>query len=80
VDDGRTGLLIPPGDPVALADRVCRLMADGTLAPRLGNAAREEALARYSFDRMVAAFEGIYLTALTRRGVLATEHPRLAAS
>jgi glycosyltransferase involved in cell wall biosynthesis len=80
VDDGRTGLLVPPGDPLALADRVCRLMADATLASRLGHAAREEVLARYSFDRMVAAFEGIYLTELTRRGVLATEHPRLAAS
>jgi glycosyltransferase involved in cell wall biosynthesis len=80
VDDGRTGLLVPSGEPLALADRVCRLMADGTLASRLGHAAREEALARYSFDRMVAAFEGIYLTELTRRGVLATEHPRLAAS
>jgi glycosyltransferase involved in cell wall biosynthesis len=80
VDDGRTGLLVPPAEPLALADGVCRLMADATLASRLGRAARDEARTRYSFDRMVAAFECIYLTELTRRGVLATEQPRLAAS
>ena len=28
VDDGRTGLLVPPGDPHALAHGICRLMAD----------------------------------------------------
>jgi glycosyltransferase involved in cell wall biosynthesis len=80
VDDGRTGLLAPVGDAAALAERIVRLMGDATLAARLAAAAREEALARYSFDRMVAAFERIYLHQLIRRGVLATEHPRLAAS
>jgi glycosyltransferase involved in cell wall biosynthesis len=80
IDDGRTGLLVPPGDPSALADRIVRLMADADLASRLGRAARDEVCARYSFDRMVAAFERIYLNQLTRRGVLATDQPRLAAS
>jgi hypothetical protein len=55
-------------------------MADPPLALRLGTAARDAAHARYSFDRMVAAFERVYLQQLTRRGVLATDHPRLAAS
>jgi glycosyltransferase involved in cell wall biosynthesis len=80
IDDGRTGLLVPPDDPSALADRLIRLMADPDVASRLGRAARDAARARYSFDRMVAGFERIYLNQLTRRGVLATERPRLAAS
>jgi L-malate glycosyltransferase len=80
VDDGVTGLLVPPGDAPSLADRLCRLMNDPALASRLGNAARAEALARYSFDRMVAAFESLYLTELTRRGVLEAGQPQLAAS
>ena len=70
IDEGRTGLLVPAGDPRALADAVSRLMSDGALATRLGAAARAHA-ARYSFDRMVAAFENVYLTQLTRAGIRA---------
>jgi glycosyltransferase involved in cell wall biosynthesis len=80
IDDNRTGLLVPAGDPRALADRLRLLMTDPALATRLGDAARADARARYSFDRMVAAFDALYLTELTRRGVIAARQPRLAAS
>ena len=70
VDDGRTGLLAPVGDPVALADRICQLIADPDAAARLGAAARLQVGNRYSFDRMVAAFEALYTTEAIRRGVL----------
>lgn len=80
IDEGRTGLLVPAGDARALADRIGRLMNDASFAARLGGAARAEARARYSFDRMVAAFESLYLTELTRRGVIDTAQPQLAAS
>ena len=80
VDDHRTGLLVPPDDPISLARSVCRLMDDPVFAERLGEAARAEAQARYSFERMVEAFEFIYLTELTRRGVLETRQPQWAAS
>jgi glycosyltransferase involved in cell wall biosynthesis len=80
IDNGRTGFLVPPGEPQPLADRICRLMANPSLAARLGDAARDEVRARYSFDRMVAAFEFIYLTELTRRGIVAADEPQWAAS
>ena len=80
IDDGKTGLLVPPGEPQPLAERICRLMADPASAAALGDAAREEARARYSFDRMVAAFESIYLNELARRGLVAADEPQLAAS
>ena len=80
IDDGRTGLLTPCGDAPALADRLIRLMREPELAAQLGEAARADARARFAFDRMVGGFERIYLTQLTRRGVLATQHPQLAAS
>jgi glycosyltransferase involved in cell wall biosynthesis len=66
IDDGRTGLLTPAGDARALADRVIRLMSDATLGDRLGAAARADAQAHYSFDRMVAAFEDLYFSELSR--------------
>jgi glycosyltransferase involved in cell wall biosynthesis len=39
VDDGRTGLLVEPGDRVELADALIRLLDDRDLAERLGAAA-----------------------------------------
>lgn len=40
VRDGRTGLLVPPGDPVRLAEALGRLMDDRALASQLGAAGR----------------------------------------
>ena len=80
VDHGKTGLLVPPGEPQPLGDAICRLMAEPAYAAQLGDAARDQAHARYSFDRMVAGFESIYLTELTRRGVIAADEPQWAAS
>jgi L-malate glycosyltransferase len=68
IDDGRTGLLFPVCDVQALAARLCQVMADGTLGTRLGDAARAEVRARYSFDRMVSATETLYYRELLKRG------------
>jgi len=40
VKDGETGLLVPPGDDAALADALTRLVRDGELRKRLGDAAQ----------------------------------------
>ena len=40
VEDGTTGLLVPPGDHRALADELVRVLQDRVLAERLGSAAR----------------------------------------
>jgi len=64
IDHGRTGLLVPPGDPAALAGAIASLVADPARAARLGTAAREDAAERYSFGRMVRSFEDLYLTQL----------------
>src|SRR5579872_903268 len=80
VDHGRTGLLSPAGDADALANRMLTLMTNPSLAYLLGSAAREEAVKRYSFDRMVASFDALYTSELTRRGCLAAASPQLATS
>lgn len=40
VEDGETGILVPPADPQALADALVRVLSDRALAERLGAAAR----------------------------------------
>ena len=55
--DGRTALLVPPGDPPALATALRRLAADPNLASALGKAAR--ALApEYTWARRAERLEG----------------------
>jgi glycosyltransferase involved in cell wall biosynthesis len=80
IDEGKTGLLIRAGEPRPLADALCRLMSDSGFGARLGEAARAVARGRYSFDRMVASFEQLYLNELNRRRHLSVANPRLAAS
>jgi glycosyltransferase involved in cell wall biosynthesis len=45
VDDGRTGLLAPPGDPAALAEHLVRLAEQPGLREALGRSGRERAAA-----------------------------------
>jgi glycosyltransferase involved in cell wall biosynthesis len=66
IEHQRSGLLVPPDDPVALAAEISRLMADPARAAQLAAAGRAHA-SGFSFARMVAAFEHIYLTEWMRR-------------
>jgi glycosyltransferase involved in cell wall biosynthesis len=50
IDDGRTGLLCPPGDAAAAAAAVVRLVGDEALRRRLGDAALAEARSTYGWD------------------------------
>lgn len=48
--DGETCLLVPPGDAAALADAAARLAGDPALARRIGHAARERLLGRFTIE------------------------------
>ena len=61
VRDGETGLVVAPGDPVALAGAIDRLLTDPALRTRLGDAARQAA-APYTYEAMADAF-GLALAA-----------------
>ena len=58
--DGETGLLVPPGDPAALATAVRRLLADETLRSRLATAGRQHVLAHFSAEAMTRSFRELY--------------------
>jgi glycosyltransferase involved in cell wall biosynthesis len=67
VHDGRTGLLVPPGDAGALAAGLRRLLGDRELAARLGGAGRERARTEFSAAAMVARVADVYELFGTRR-------------
>jgi glycosyltransferase involved in cell wall biosynthesis len=52
--DGKTGILVPPGDEPAIADAVERLLGDDALRTAMGDAARERAHARFDARKTTA--------------------------
>jgi len=61
VQDGRTGLLVPPGDPIALADAMHRLVSEQQLRNELGQAAFLFASSHLNAYIQSAALENLLL-------------------
>lgn len=66
VDDGRTGRLVKPGDPVALADAVAELLRSPEERRRLGEAARRHVEERFSVDRDAREIERLWQQVATQ--------------
>lgn len=59
INDGVTGLLVPPQDPAALASAIDQLLADDQKRLRMGEAARQHA-ARYSWPSLAERVAALY--------------------
>jgi len=64
IEDGRSGLLVAPGDDEALAAGLARLLEDPDLAERMAVQAAHEAVERFSAKAHVGLIEGVYDSAL----------------
>jgi phosphatidylinositol alpha-1,6-mannosyltransferase len=53
VREGETGFLVPPEEPAAFAQAICRLLADPALAQRLGRNGRRAVETHFNWDRVV---------------------------
>jgi phosphatidylinositol alpha-mannosyltransferase len=71
VMEPEAGLLGPPGDPKALADRVVELLADEPAREELGRAARAIAQERYSWERIATRLAEIYELLVESRDAVA---------
>lgn len=58
--EGKTGFLIGGRDTAALCDRLTKLLEDGALARRMGEAGRRRIEEAFGLERMTAAYAGIY--------------------
>lgn len=63
-EDGVDGLLYPPGDAAALAERLRGLLADPTARKRLGRAARAKAVRELDLDTYARRCEAVLTRAL----------------
>ncbi len=60
IDHGRTGLLVPPSSPGALAAAICELLADSGRRAALGEAAARAARERFSQRAYLEALTAVY--------------------
>jgi glycosyltransferase involved in cell wall biosynthesis len=60
VEDGTSGVLVPPGDAAALADALGGLLADPARRSWMAGAGRQRVLDRFGFPEMVRAYESVY--------------------
>lgn len=60
VHDGQTGLLVPPNDPVAMAEAISRILSADCLAESLGRNAAADSRSRFSISAMVRSYERLY--------------------
>jgi glycosyltransferase involved in cell wall biosynthesis len=60
VEDGRTGLLVPPEDVDALAAALTRLARERDLARQMGERGRERVRAHFSMSAMADGYERLY--------------------
>ncbi|TCP04358.1 glycosyltransferase [Rubrivivax gelatinosus] len=79
VQDGRTGFLVPPRDPGALAARLAVLRAEPALARSFGAAGVRRVRAEFTWDKVAADLERVY-AAVRRRGPEQQRRPAAVAA
>jgi glycosyltransferase involved in cell wall biosynthesis len=72
VEDGETGILVPPGDSEALGTAIMDILANESKAKAMGAAARESMSANYSWNlvarQLGAIFESVLSSSAPRAG------------
>ena len=79
VEDGVTGLLVPPEDAPALAEALIRLLTAPELSNALAETAADRVQASYTRDALLAATRAVYLQACERRLRRSSELPAYEA-
>jgi glycosyltransferase involved in cell wall biosynthesis len=60
VDDGETGLIVPPGDPVRLAAACREILTDPERAAKMGAAGRVRAEAMFAWPQLVKRYAAVF--------------------
>ncbi len=60
IEDGVSGLLVPPADPQALANAIERVAGDPALAKRLADAGRARLRTHFSWDVITRRWDAVY--------------------
>jgi glycosyltransferase involved in cell wall biosynthesis len=67
VEDGVTGILVPPGNSEALADALLRLLRDPEWSRQVAARGQRLATQNFSFERLIREVDELYTELLERR-------------
>ena len=68
VDDGKTGILLPQDDHIALASAIMRLLRNPELRAMMGEAGRARVMERFSLTGYVKEVEAVFEQAMANHG------------
>ncbi|MBW2424556.1 MAG: glycosyltransferase [Deltaproteobacteria bacterium] len=80
VEEGRSGHLVPPGDPDALEQALLRLVEDAELRRRMGERGRERAVTDFSGDGVADRVARLILAELDSHTVAGVALPSIDAA
>jgi glycosyltransferase involved in cell wall biosynthesis len=66
VEDGKTGLLVPPASPAALAQGIIKLITNKGRAQEMGEASKKRVQQQFSIAQMINQYEKLYLRLLEK--------------
>jgi glycosyltransferase involved in cell wall biosynthesis len=67
IRDGKNGLLVPPGDALAMAGALNALIENPELRSRLGEQARRDSVDKYSWDQYVSRLERLFTAVIAKQ-------------
>jgi lipopolysaccharide heptosyltransferase II len=70
IEDGRTGIMVPPADPQAMAEAIIKIMNDKSLALKMAEAAYVKVREQYGVELMVERTLGVYKEAFQNFKIL----------
>jgi glycosyltransferase involved in cell wall biosynthesis len=80
VRDGEKGLLVPPGDPVAMAQAIARMARQPELRKKFAHAGRTWVLERFTIQRQIEQTSNLYLSEWQRRASSRSEFSHKGAA
>jgi len=67
IEDGVSGYLVPPGDPIALAGKIAECLHDRAFSRAMGKRAQERALQMFPVSRYLERIQAVYDSVLKTR-------------
>jgi glycosyltransferase involved in cell wall biosynthesis len=68
VEDGKSGILVPPGDPASLAEAIMQIYNDESMKENMGKQAKDRMHTTFHIEKTIAELKAHYLFLLNESG------------